>query len=155
MDTSVNWIASLGYDIEALDEHGEIYTTAIYGSITTLTTVGYGDVKAFNAHERVYAYVLMFAGILIFTYLVEKVKSVKSPKTVAKVLAERNSIFIDFMHDINRVLRGKSLDNKYFPDFYAQCETAAATHFKHSTMIAFKESDFYRELSPHVQERLV
>ena len=145
----------MGYNIEALEEHSEIYTTAIYGSITTLTTVGYGDVKAFNAYERIYAYILMFAGILIFTYLVAKVKSAKLPKTVSKVMSERNSILIDYMNDINCVLYKKSLDNKYFPDFYAKCETAANTHFKHSTMIAFKENHFYRELSPHIQEKLV
>ena len=59
------------------------------------------------------------------------------------------------MYDINRVLKGKSLDNKYFPDFYEKCEISSAIHFKLSTQIAFKESNFYRELSPKIQERLV
>ena len=74
-----NWIVEMGYDISNAEEHPEIYVTSIYGCITTLTTVGYGDFKAYNEIERLYAYVLMFAGILIFTYTVEKVKGVKSP----------------------------------------------------------------------------
>ena len=71
-----NWMNEYGLDIDDKNEHTKIYVTAIYGSITTLTTVGYGDVKGFNEFEKVYLIALMFAGILIFTFLVEKIFSV-------------------------------------------------------------------------------
>ena len=43
-----NWMHSLGYDYHHTEEQPYIYVSAIYSSITTLTTVGYGDIRAYN-----------------------------------------------------------------------------------------------------------
>ena len=143
-----------GYNPSELSEHMDIYITGMYGSVTTLTTVGYGDVKGYNDHERVYFFFLIFVGILIFTYLVDSVTGMRQPYTVNKHLAERKTTLTEYMDNINRVLPGKDLNNKYFPDFYATCSTCAAVYFKHSAKISF-ESSFYKELPPLIQEKLV
>lgn len=43
--------------------------TVIYFSITTLSTVGYGDVTAQSDIEKCIAMVVMFAGVGFFSYI--------------------------------------------------------------------------------------
>ena len=42
----------------------------MYWSITTITTVGYGDISAGNSTERVYALVVMVLGVFIYSYTI-------------------------------------------------------------------------------------
>jgi potassium voltage-gated channel Eag-related subfamily H member 8 len=46
---------------------GEVYTTAFYYTITTITTVGYGDISASTFTEKIVAMVVMFAGVIAFS----------------------------------------------------------------------------------------
>ena len=48
-------------------ESGEIYIVAFYWIISTITTVGYGDISGSNNIERVFCSVCMFIGVLAFT----------------------------------------------------------------------------------------
>jgi len=85
------WIftADLSKDIE-VDEHGlpvdiednnwiiinnfeefndiDLYFTAIYFTITTITTVGYGDISGTNTTERIICCFLMIMGVLFFSF---------------------------------------------------------------------------------------
>jgi len=47
----------------------ELYVLSTYFIMTTITTVGYGDVKAETAVERVYAMLVMAVGVSFFTLL--------------------------------------------------------------------------------------
>ena len=44
-----------------------IYVTQMYFMVTTTTTVGYGDNKAFSKLGRLYMLLVQFIGIVIFT----------------------------------------------------------------------------------------
>jgi potassium voltage-gated channel Eag-related subfamily H protein 6/hyperpolarization activated cyclic nucleotide-gated potassium channel 2 len=43
--------------------------TAFYFTVTTLVTVGYGDISASTSIERVFCMVLMLVGVACFTFL--------------------------------------------------------------------------------------
>jgi CRP-like cAMP-binding protein len=59
-----NWILCKGYaDFDDL----QLYTVAIYFSITTLATVGYGDITACNTTEKVVCSVMMLVGIFVYS----------------------------------------------------------------------------------------
>ncbi|RWW67881.1 hypothetical protein BHE74_00024638 [Ensete ventricosum] len=63
------WIGSLVPDFEERSIWLG-YTYAMYWSITTLTTVGYGDLHAWNTGEKVFTIFLMLFNIGLTAYLI-------------------------------------------------------------------------------------
>ena len=62
----MNWIISNEYtELTTF----ELYTTSFYFTITTMTTVGYGDISGTNTGERIVCCILMIMGVLFFTYV--------------------------------------------------------------------------------------
>ena len=47
---------------------GQKYLTSFYFTITTITTVGYGDISATNAIEQVFCIAVMFIGVISFSF---------------------------------------------------------------------------------------
>ena len=57
-----------------LSEYGQLaeydmYVFSIYFVVTTISTVGYGDMSAATPLERIYCVVLMITGVSIFTFI--------------------------------------------------------------------------------------
>ena len=46
-----------------------VYITAVYWVITTLTTVGYGDMKGYTPREYMFQIIIEFLGIGVFSFL--------------------------------------------------------------------------------------
>lgn len=63
-DGKNNWIYIKGY-IDA--SYGDIYITSFYFTVTTLVTVGYGDITANNNAEKLMCIVLMMLGVVAFS----------------------------------------------------------------------------------------
>ena len=51
----------------------EKYVTSFYFMITTMTTVGYGDIVCASSIERIYHIILLAIGTLLYTFLVSKI----------------------------------------------------------------------------------
>ena len=52
---------------EMLDKPtNEKYLTSMYWTVTTITTVGYGDISASNNIERIFCIITMLAGVILF-----------------------------------------------------------------------------------------
>ena len=49
--------------------NGKLYITAIYFTVTTCVTVGYGDITAANTTERFICIVIMIGGVLAFSFI--------------------------------------------------------------------------------------
>jgi hyperpolarization activated cyclic nucleotide-gated potassium channel 2 len=63
-DEPDNWILCRGYqDYQDTD----LYIVALYFSVTTLATVGYGDISACNSTERVVCSIMMLVGIFVYS----------------------------------------------------------------------------------------
>jgi hypothetical protein len=61
------WVARLGY----LDQsYYDLYIIAIYWTLTTVTTVGYGDVSAFTTAEKVYNLFIMSFGVIMYSFAI-------------------------------------------------------------------------------------
>jgi hypothetical protein len=41
-----------------------------YFAFTTLTTVGFGDLRAWSTVERIFNAVILFGGVMIFSYII-------------------------------------------------------------------------------------
>jgi voltage-gated potassium channel len=50
-------------------EEYEIYILSIYFMMTTISTIGYGDIVGTTALQRVYVIILMIFGVIFFTLL--------------------------------------------------------------------------------------
>ncbi len=74
-DNKVNWIFINGlYD--ATDS--EVYTVAFYFTVTTIVTVGYGDVGPKNSLERAFCIILMLIGVASFSFITSTLTSIIS-----------------------------------------------------------------------------
>jgi hypothetical protein len=62
--TVPTWINQNGYE---QDTSLQLYVTAIYFTVTTITTVGYGDISANNSAERLLCVFLMLLGVISFS----------------------------------------------------------------------------------------
>ena len=60
-----NWIEEKGF---LHSEDWELYFAAYYFSVTTFTTVGYGDIHATCTIERICAIFLMIGGVFAFSF---------------------------------------------------------------------------------------
>lgn len=53
-----------------------MYTIGLYWTITTITTVGYGDISATNTHERIVASIIMIIGVIAFSFAIGSLSSI-------------------------------------------------------------------------------
>lgn len=56
----------------------DIYTCAIYFSLVTIFTIGYGDITAHNVVERIYNIFFMFIGVLLFSFTISALSTIFS-----------------------------------------------------------------------------
>ena len=63
--TETNWIQDFGFQYAS---EQELYTASYYFTVTTFTTVGYGDISATSTFERMVAIFLMIIGVFAFSF---------------------------------------------------------------------------------------
>ena len=87
-----SWIEG-GYEQMGM---GELYLTALYFSMTTITTVGYGDISASNTIERIICIFLHIIGVLSYslaagqlTSIIENYDATKSQNMAKKATLDR------------------------------------------------------------------
>ena len=77
-----SWLTNDFNGYEAVDTEGphadSIYIASFYYVLTTMTSVGYGDILPLNDDERVYAIILEFLGGFIFAMIIANITSVIS-----------------------------------------------------------------------------
>jgi hypothetical protein len=71
-ETTDNWIFKFGYVDAGLFD---MYVVAFYWSITTLATVGYGDIVAVNSDEMILCSIAMLLGIFVYSYVISSITS--------------------------------------------------------------------------------
>ena len=66
-DIPVNWILVNGWT-----DYGnwELYICSFYWTVTTITTVGYGDISAYNNSERAFCSIAMIIGVFLYSYTI-------------------------------------------------------------------------------------
>ena len=75
LNTSRNWVIKLNY----LDRsESEMYIASLYWVITTLATVGYGDITPDNSIERGFCICVMLIGVFFYSYTVGIITSIMS-----------------------------------------------------------------------------
>jgi hypothetical protein len=72
-DGDINWIDEKAYEDFS---KAELYLSAVYFSVTTITTVGYGDVSGYSNMERIFCIFLMLLGVISFSFSTGSLSSI-------------------------------------------------------------------------------
>ncbi len=81
-DSSDNWLRHYRPELEYADDQTR-YIIAMYFSIITITTMGYGDVQPVTQAERVFAILVALIGAVVFSYCMGTISSLISQVTGA------------------------------------------------------------------------
>ncbi len=76
-----NWIYQKGFnDLPVV----ELYITSFYFTVTTIMTVGYGDITAYNSIEKLLCILLMLIGVVAFSFATGAISSIISNQDSAE-----------------------------------------------------------------------
>jgi CRP-like cAMP-binding protein len=121
-----SWLANdLGGGFRAGDTEGgpyvdSIYIAAFYYVLTTMTSVGYGDVLPRNDTERIYAIVLEFLGAFIFAVIIANLTAVvTSADTNTRKTAEQLDAVSSFVATRQFPTALGQRIRRHFRQFYA------------------------------------
>jgi len=127
-----------------------VYVASLYWVITTLTTVGYGDFKGYQATEYVFQMLVEFLGIVVFSFLMGSINNM--------VGRERSlqDIIDDRIEDVELWLRKleKSRSKNFSKQLYDSIRlyTEKAYYYDYYQI---KSSEFFNQLKPRVRHRLI
>jgi hyperpolarization activated cyclic nucleotide-gated potassium channel 1 len=76
-------------------EKGYLYLVALYWSLTTLTTVGYGDINAVSETELVLCLIWMMFGVGTYSFIIGTLTSVLSNYDARQALIDKRIKFMD------------------------------------------------------------
>ncbi len=137
-----HWIAcgwlAMGGVAQAADGT-ETYVMALYWSITTLTTVGYGDITPHGSGQMIYTMIVMMLGVGVYGYVIGNVATLLTNIDVARARHQSqvdrvNRFMLD--HQVSAALRDK------VGDYY---------HFLWETRLGRHEGDILSALPPSLR----
>lgn len=95
------WIFIVKYDLNnsALTDQ---YLTALYFSLTTMTTVGYGDISPKNNQEKILNILMMVLACAAFGYIINKIQNIFDELNEQKIEYRRELVIMNrYMAKLN------------------------------------------------------
>jgi len=83
------------------EELGDLYLIWLYFAITSLTTVGYGDISAYTSAEMIIAMIWMIFGVAVYSFIVGTLSSLlTSMDARAEMVESKVEMYQYFGHDM-------------------------------------------------------
>ncbi len=168
---SCGWLVLRGYD-ESLDNVTN-YVKSLYWSVTTLTTVGYGDITPTTNVQYIYTIVVEILGVGFYGYLIGNIASILSKRNPAKIKYQANldklsaltmmrHLPVELSHKIREYYtymfnnRMGYDEDSFLKDLPNSLKTEVALHLKKEVLEKinlFKDADenFIREIALHLK----
>jgi voltage-gated potassium channel Kch len=116
-----NWITTFGFeDLSNVNQ----YIVAIYWSVTTLVTVGYGDIYPTNTVERIYCFVIMITGIMTYSYTISSISNIIAS------LDSRKALLTKKLNTLNMISRTHKLSHSFYTKLCYALEYEHRNHDK-------------------------
>ena len=94
-----NWITRGGFQDE---ENLGLYIIAIYWTITTAATIGYGDIHAYNTFERCANSLIMLLGVFIYSYMIGALTNLLGSLDIRKAkLNQKLELLVELSKEYN------------------------------------------------------
>jgi len=119
-----------------------LYTTAIYWSFTTLTSVGYGDITPCNEYEMLWCVCGMLIGSGVFAYIVGNISEVITAVEGQKIELKRR------MRELQEYILARKLPKEISVPLRQQC-----LHRWRKTV--FSENQVLEEFTPQMRREVV
>ena len=81
------------------EEEGDLYLICLYFAITSLTTVGYGDISAFTTAEMFIAMMWMMFGVGVYSFIVGTLSSVLTSMDARSEMVENKVEMYNYFAD--------------------------------------------------------
>lgn len=114
------------------------YLTAFYFIVTTMSTVGYGDMSAGTGVERNFCVFIMMFGVFVFSIMTGSMASVLSS------MDEENSVLTQKLMFLNKIQVTYRLDSKLYQDIRRTLKYDSSHNIKGL-------NEFIDELPPKLQ----
>lgn len=80
----------------------ELYATSLYWTITTITTVGYGDIYGIKPQEKIFCAIIMLIGVISFTILSGSMASIMTNFDASNAVTRQKKKILDNIHKNNK-----------------------------------------------------
>ena len=89
-----SWLSSLK-GINSINDSLSIYIASLYCLITTLTTVGYGDIVCISFPERIFQLIELSLGVIFYSYIISKLGDYVKIESYATMIYNNNSAILE------------------------------------------------------------
>ncbi|DBA70723.1 TPA: hypothetical protein ACH3X2_012094 [Trebouxia sp. C0005] len=137
-----SWLTDVGGADLSNDSDIRQWVVALYFAMTTVTTVGYGDITAHSTVEQCVATVMMLAGVVFFGILIGSLGEIVQH---ASTRARQAQMFRRKFEDVETWMRMRRLPKytqKKIRNYYAEVWVRHAD---------WKEAEFFDELPAHLR----
>ena len=135
---TTNWIEEKGF---LYADDWELYFAAYYFTVSTFTTVGYGDISATCTTERILAVFLMVGGVFAFSFATGTLTSILTS------LDQTNKSITEKMSVVNKLSQRYSLD----PEIKQKLQATVRFQLQNSTD---EFTEFLQQLDPRLRQRV-
>ena len=132
------WVARYEYLDSPVSEQ---YLASLYFIVTTITTVGYGDITSKNPSEQVFCIILMLIGVIAYSMAISSFSNIMS------LSDQKSKTLLNKLHVLSR------LRDYYDLSFEFYWRLRQSLHYDHEMDMSEKLS-FVRELPPKLQVEL-
>jgi voltage-gated potassium channel len=137
---SCGWLFLRGKEIT--NDNWSNYINSLYWCITTLTTVGYGDIIAKTNTQKLYSILVEISGVVVYGYLIGNVVNILSKKDPAKQQFNLNLEKLSSLTNFRKI--PPELQNK-IRDYYL---------YVWKKRLGFDEEDFLKGLPAGLQREV-
>ena len=90
-----SWLFSVKENYNTNNNNISLYITSFYFLISTLTTVGYGDITCLSLPERLFQLIELSLGVIIYSYIVSKIGDYVKMESYATMIYNNNSAILE------------------------------------------------------------
>jgi len=104
-DSDQTWIFRYGYQDST---NMEVYIASMYFTLTTITTVGFGDITGFTTPERIMCIILMIIGVFSFSF------SISSLSSMLSSMDSRNANLNEKLSTLNKIKKDYRIGFEFY-----------------------------------------